>query len=346
MDELCMCLWGETLWAVERASASAPEQIWWLKASRVFPVPDERNYLAGFLYKSNVNGQEIAFRPDEIVWQRYPNPLDEFSALSPVAAARLAADTGSAMMKANRNLHSQGLQIAGMVVPKQKDGMSVQFSAAQAEELEERLQKRFAGADKAHRWAVLRYEAEFHPVNISPKDAEFLGGLGLTLRQVCNAYGLPSPLLNDLEHATLANLREFQKALWEHGLVPDLTLRQEEIREQFLPMFPARSGTPLPNHVQYDFSGVAALQESQTEAWDRERQSIEVGAMTVNEWRIKHGMPRVAWGDVWWAPANKFAVKSATSAPSAESTQQPATDDDALAHLLAEPTWCLNGSHA
>lgn len=344
MDELAMCIWGETYWAVERDNAGVPRELWWLKPSRVTPVPHPGNYLAGFLYRS-VNGEEIPFTPDQIIWQRYPNPLDEYSALSPISGARLAADTGSAMMTAHRNLHTQGLQIAGMVMPKQRDGMAVQFSAAQAEELEDRLQKRFAGVDKAHRWAVLRYEAEVHPVSVTPKDAEFLGGLNLTLRQVANAYGIPAPLLNDLEHATLANLREFQRALWEHALVPDLGLRAQEIEEQLLPMFGKRTGAPNPDHVEYDFSAVAALQESQTEAWDRERQAIQSGCITVNEWRAKHGMPPVKWGDVWFAGTNLAPVKDAEgiAVPEPPPALPPAddvvvTDEDERAFLAA-----LNG---
>ena len=31
---------------------------------------------------------------------------------------------------------------------------------------------------------------------LAQKDAEFIQGLNLTLRQVCNAYGVPAPLLN------------------------------------------------------------------------------------------------------------------------------------------------------
>lgn len=350
MDELAMSLWGETYWAVERPLGGAPTQIWWLKPSRVRPVPHAENYLEGFLYESNVGGKDIRFEPDEIVWQRYPNPLDEFSALSPVVAARLAAEVGTAAMKANRNLHTQGLQIAGMVVPKTKDGHAVQFSPEQATELEERLQRRFAGADKAHRWAVLRYEAEFRPVNISPKDAEFLGGLNLTLRQVANAYGIPAPLLNELEHATLANLREFQQSLWEHALVPDLGLRQQEIEEQFLQMFPVRGG-PRPDHLEYDFSRVAALQESQTETWARDRQAIEAGALTINEWRRQNGLPPVAWGDVWWAPVNKGAVKDATSNPQGDPTPDDDSDDELARFIersrLDPDLWQpLNGRHA
>lgn len=334
MDELSACLWGQSVWAVERDPSGVPQEIWWLKPSRVLPVPDENRYLAGYRYESNVDGQVIEFAANEIVWHRYPNPLDEFSALSPVAAARLPADTGSAMMKANRNLHKQGLQIAGMVVPKShgQGHTAVQFTRDQAEQLQDSLERRFAGADKAHRWAVLRYEAEFKPVNISPKDAEFINGLGLSLRQVCNAYGIPAPLLNDLEHATLANIREFQKGLWEHALVPDLNLRAQEIEEQFLPMFGRSRGRTVPDHIEPDFSGVAALQESQSEVWDRERQAIEVGALTVNEWRKKRGMPPVRWGDVWWAPVNKAAVKDEASLPASAQDNpggKPAAENDA-----------------
>ncbi|PXY21133.1 phage portal protein [Prauserella muralis] len=316
MDELCACLWGQSVWAVEKDELGIPREIWWLKPSRVLPVPDEENYLAGYKYESNVDGRVLEFDADEIVWFRYPNPLDEYSALSPISAARLAADTGSAMMKANRNLHDKGLQIAGMVMPKAHGpGQVARFTQPQADELQERLEKRFSGADKAHRWAVLRYEAEFKPVNVTPKDAEFINGLQLSLRQVCNAYGIPAPLLNDLEHATLANIREFQKGLWEHALVPDLELRGQEIEEQFLPMFGRARGRTMPDHVEHDFSGVAALQESQSAVWDRERQAIEVGALTINEWRQRRGMPPVPWGDVWWGPVNKAAVEDENSTP-------------------------------
>lgn len=320
MDELAMCLWGESYWAVEKKKGR-PSEIWWLKPSRVKPVPHEKDYLEGFLYESNVNGVDIRFDPDEIVWQRYPNPLDEFSAVSPVAAARLAAETASEMMKANRNLHKEGLQIAGVVAPMDE---RIQYTPEQAKQLEEELQRRFAGASRAHRWAVLRYQAKFQPVNITPKDAEFLGGLGLTLRQVCNAYGIPSPLQNDLEHATLANLREFSKHLWETALVPDMTLRSQFVEEQFLPMF--GRGRTVPDHVEYDFGTVTALQESASETWDRERQAIDVGAMTINEWRAKKGMPPVKWGDVYWAPVNKAPVQDGTTAPTAATPAEGAGD--------------------
>lgn len=304
MDELCMCIWGESYWAIEPGVSGQPEQIYWLKPTRVVPVPHAKKYLKGFLYQPADGGDPIPFEPHEVVWFRYPNPLDEFSALSPLAAARLAADTGSAMMKANRNLFVNGLGLGGIVKP---DTKNVSFSAEQAEDLERQLDKRWKGVDKKHRWAVVRYEAEFQPIDVSPKDAEFVSGLDLTLRQVANAYGLPAPLLNDLAHATLSNTREFERIAWANALVPDSQLRSDEIKEQLLPRFRQRV-----SHCEFDYSKVPALQESATETWTREAQAMDRGAITINEWRKQHGKPSVPWGDVPYMAVNKAPIDPET----------------------------------
>lgn len=341
MDELAMCIWGESVWALEPGRSGQPEEIWWVKPSRMRPVPDAKNYLQGFLYYPVQGGEPIAFRPEEVVWFRYPNPIDEFSALSPLSAARLAADTASAMMKSNRNLFSQGMQLGGVVTPATD---KVSFSKEQADELEVMLSNRFKGADKAHKWAVLRFEAKMQGM-VTPKDAEFLGGLDLTLRQVANAYGIPVPMLNDLSNATLANANEYQKTLWTNALQPDSQLRASEIVEQFLPRFRTRT-----RHAEFDYSQVAALQESETSQWTREAEQIRTGGITINEWRTLHGMAPVAWGDVWWAPVNTSPVVDSGSAPQGDSSPSTVPADQAKALVTAMQQWrpnhsVLNGAH-
>jgi HK97 family phage portal protein len=310
IDELSMCIWGETAWALEPGPGRSkePGEIWWLKPSRLLPAPHETDYLSGHWYYPQMGGEPIFFRHDEVVWFRYPNPIDEFSALSPLSAARLAADVGKSMMQSNGAMFENGLQIAGIITP---PADKVTFSKEQAAELERKLDVRFKGAKNAKKWAVLRYEAQFKQMSITPKDAEFLGGLSMSLRQVCNAYGIPSSLLNDIEHSNMAILGELVRAMWSHTLVPDTQLRTAEIEEQFLPRFHAGG----PDHAAYDYSSVEALQESETERWAREAQAIDRGRYTVNEIRKMAGEPAVPWGDVWWAPVNKFAVTDAESKP-------------------------------
>lgn len=320
MTEICMGLWGESMWVVNRGASGMgqPREIWWVKPDRMHPVPDANNYLKGFLYEPVDGSEPIAFKSSEVVWHRYPNPLDEFAGLSPLAAARLDADTANAMMTSNRRLFTNGLQVGGLMYPK---GEKVTFSQEQAEELEHSLERRLKGADKSHRWSVLRFEAGItQPV--SPKDAEFLGGLNVTFKRAARAYGVSTVLLNDTEHATLTNVREYQKALWEHTLVPDSKFYADELIEQFLPMFRVGRGSPNePDHLEFDYSSVPALQESASAVWDRERQAIEIGGLKINEWRRRHGLPDVPWGDVFWAPVNKVPV-AGDEMPETDSEQQ------------------------
>jgi HK97 family phage portal protein len=319
MDELCMGAWGESFWYIAKSPSGVPKEIWWLKPSRMRPVPDATGYLSGFIYESAF-GEPIAFTADEIVWQRYPNPLDEFAPMSPLAAARLAADTTNAMQKANKNLFDQGLMAGGLIVPETD---KVTFSEEQARELEVLLDRRLKGVDKAHRWSVLRYEAQIKGLNVTPREAEWVSGMQMSLRQVCNVYGVPAPLMNDPASATLANVREFQRQLWEHSLQPDADFAAAEIEEQLLPMFGTRPGRQTVDHVEWDYSKVPALQESTSEVWTRDRQMIEVGAMTINEWRKQKGMPPVEWGDVFWAPVNKQPTDDAETDPPANAPPPP-----------------------
>lgn len=299
MHELCMGTWGHTAEAIE-SERGRPKELWWVKPSRLTPVAHETQYISGYLYHS-VSGEVLAFRPEEINWYRYPNPIDEFSPLSPLAAARLAADTSTAMMRSNNALFESGMQAAGLVVPATD---KVTFTNEQADDLELYLKRKLTGSSNAHKWAVLRYEAAFKQLQISPKDAEFAAGLGLSFRQVCRAYGMPPPLLGDMEGATLANLREFQKFAWESALVPDSKFMADEVAEQYLKRF-GRAGA---DYCEYDYSQVPALQESASQVWTRDAQALDRGAITINEWRRRNGLPDVPWGDKPWMPVNKATV--------------------------------------
>lgn len=316
--ELTMCIWGEAFWAVNKTASGVPAEIYWMRPDRVKPIPDPDTWLKGFIYTGS-SGQSVAFAADEVIWFRYPNPLDQYAGLSPLAAARLAADVASDAMKANRKMQQQGMTLGGFVVPKTHSNQRVApFSTEQAQDLEKTIGRQFTGSKNAHRWGVLRFDAEFHSMSVSPKDAEFVEGLNLTFRQICRVYGVPSPLVFDLEHATLTNVRELQKVYWEHAGVPEANFYAYDLEEQWLPMFPRRKV----NHLAWDFTQVPALQESESAVWQRDRQQIEVGARTINEVRLERGLPPVAWGDVWWAPVNKAPVSDVEAEPVEEETDE------------------------
>ena len=289
MTELCMFTWGKSFWAVERGEdgKGKPREIWWMKSDRVKVLVDPIKYIRGFEYTPIYGGEPIFFAPWEVVWFRYPNPLNEFDALPPIMAARLAADVGISAWKSNKYIFDQGYQIGGIVMP----ANGIVWTKEQAENLEEDIDRRFKGVDKAHRWGTLRHEVEIKGTGVHPKDAEWLGALNLSLEEVARAGKIPLDMVGG--QRTYENVKASDRAFWMRAMIPEGDFIASELTEQFVPMF----GSGGPDLIMADYSKVPALQDDAKEVWERERGQLEKGAITINQWRRGKGMDDVSWGD-------------------------------------------------
>lgn len=318
MTEMSLCLWGSAYWFLERRNG-VPVEMYWARPDRVRVVPHATNYVARFEYTPKDGAEPIRFAPEETIWFRYPNPLDEYSGLSPLVAARLAADTQSAAMKQNYALFKQGVSIGGLVTP--ASGMPMNQDAAR--EIKDQLRDRALGAANAHRWLVLMHDAKFTPMTMSPKDAEFVELHKLTLEDVCRPYGVPLDLVGG--QRTYANYDAAVKAMWTETIIPEAAFLADEITEQLLPMFLKPSDRA--DVVAFDHSGVECLQEDEQAKWTIAQGQIEKGAITVNEWRKRSKLDPVQWGDVWWGSVALTPIKDAELPEPLELEQDPAEDD-------------------
>lgn len=300
--ELCLSIWGEAAILLDKGQtgrpSTRPREMWPCKPTSLKAIPHPTDFISGYVYQPPGGAQPIPLRADEVIFIQYPNPNDVYAGLAPMAAVRLAADVASESMKANRALFSQGMMAGGFIMP--PDAMS-HYTPEQAKELEDLIGKRFSGQRNAHRWQVLRYFLSLKEMNVTPKDAEWIAGANLTFRQVCRGMGVPPPLVGDAEYATLANLTIYERALWEHTLSFETEYVGAELTRQLAPSFG-------PVSIGFDLGEVVALQEDEQIKWSREREQIDLGAMTINEWRALQGLDDVPWGDSWWAPLTKAPV--------------------------------------
>ena len=317
MSELSLCLWGETF-SFHEMRGRTPVEMWWARADKVRVVPHKRDYVARFLYEHSHGEQPIPFERHETLWMRYPNPINEFEGLSPLAAARLAADTANAAGKSNYNLFRNGIQMAGYIMPDKGET----WSTESAGELEQQMDTRFRGIDKRHRMGVFKRWVDLKTVTMSPKDAEFLGSLQWSLEEVCRAYGVPIDKVGGKR--TFENVENAERAYWADTIVPEARFFAEEITEQLLPPF----GDTLT--AEFDFSDVDVLQEDKVRAWTIWREQIEKGAKTVNEYRADIGDDPVPWGDVWWAPMALVPIEDAEK-------EEPVTPEPQASETPGEP---------
>jgi hypothetical protein len=75
----------------------------------------------------------------------------------------------------------------------------------------------------------------------------------------------------------------------------------EPVRSWLLPLFAGVGRRSV--RVEWDYSGVPALKESQGALWQRATDAFARGAVTRNDFRAMVGLPSVPGGDVFLTPA-------------------------------------------
>jgi len=293
VTEQALGTWGEGFWFLERGPTGRgePTEIYYGRPDRVSVLPDPNTYVRGFLYEPETGAEPIPFLPEEVIWFRYPNALDEYAPLAPLLAARDSADYRTAGMRSNAQMFRNGMSPGGIVMPR-ADGSLRELTEDQANELNAYFDRRLKGADKAHRWAFLRNQYEIWQGGTTPRDMDFLGGLAYTLEEIARIYRVPLDLIGG--QRTYENSQAAMKAVWEHAIIPEARFIADELTERLLPMFPAQPG----DHLAFDTDHIDALQEGEDAKWGRTRSQIETGAMTPNEWRADQGLEALPGGDI------------------------------------------------
>lgn len=323
MTELSLCSYGQAFWILETgkvgrtAAQTPPVELWWAHPAKMKVVPHATEYIKGYVYEDN--GSTMFFDKSDVIWLKYDNPQDEFSGLSPISAARMAIDTASGAMRSNRAIFDAGMQMSGVIGPADK---SQSLTREQAEQLGQMLERRFRGADKAHRVAVLSQPVAFTNLSLTPKDAEFLGLMQWGMREVCTVFGIPPELIGDHEHATYSNIEQAAKALWTDTLIPEASFIADELTEQLVPLFGNEADT-----IEFDTSDIETLQEDRTEIIDQITKLVGVGVplnRVLQELAprfLPKGKDGYAWGDAAWlnttvfSPVSEETMKGLEAAP-------------------------------
>ena len=281
--EIYLNLWGSAYWMLDRDANGEPE-LWPLRPDRVSIVPDRDDYIRGFVYHGR--NRMVALTPDEVVWFRYFNPLEEYAGLSPVAPARLAIDMGRDGLRFNRNFLRNSAQPDFVMLT--NDYMN----DSEVEDFYRRWESRYRGPANARRPAVASFVRDIKTLGLSHRDMDFIQGLRWSLEEVSRAFGVPRPLLSDLERATFSNVNAAERFFWRNTMVPEMTFLAQQVNRQLFPLLGYHD-----LELEFDLSSIEALAEDENARASREAQLLDRGVLTVNEVRRARNLPDVPWGD-------------------------------------------------
>lgn len=336
LTQMDLDLWGRAFWMLERgASGKGPiREMWRARPDQVVVVPSRKDYIAGFFLVDVDSGNRIPYTADEVIYFRYPNPVDELSGLSPLAAARLAADVGSAAMKANFSLFSQGMMGGGILTPGADGDKAAIWTSAQMEEIGKAFERQLKGVDKAHRWAIFRTPIHAERLSFSPEDMQHLETLKWSLEDVARAYRIPVDMLRG--ETTYENMDAAQRGVYTHAVLPAAWRMANVLNNTLVPLYDKTRKT----FVAFDDSQVEVLQENRAEIVTQMNTLFTMG-VPLNK-LLSEFMPEMLpedgdgypWGDVAWMGIGLKPVSDAEPPPEPpappvpEPEPEPVEDED------------------
>jgi SPP1 gp7 family putative phage head morphogenesis protein len=128
---------------------------------------------------------------------------------------------------------------------------------------------------------------EYKPLQIGPRELQFLQGLGITRDEIGGIFGVPKSMLTS-DDVNRANADSGRRQFSEDTIEPKLRLLEQKINEYLVPLFDPRLFGAFDSTVPADRQ--FRLNEIQSH--------LSTGYATINEERAVDGLEPVEWGEV------------------------------------------------
>jgi len=254
---------GTELWPVNPS--------WW----RIVANPD--GTIRGYLWvKQN---SDAAWKPEQMTYLRWPNPLDRWYGLGRIAAVRQAV-----MAEEYAAIRDKKLE-KNLGVPPGILSSEMPLGDPTAELLQKRWSQAVGGYQNAGKIAILGSKTTYQSLAQNARDAQWLETRKGRVHEITAAFGVPMVLVLGMKDATFANASEAVDFLWQETLQPRLDRIAEAITFRLLPLL-----TDEKLVARFDYGHIAALNENQGEVVVRAKAMADTGAVTVVEVRAVMGM--------------------------------------------------------
>lgn len=292
-----------------------PLELWPLQIGTVAPIVRD-NEIIRYRYTRR-DGKEDTLAPEEVLHLRYTHPDSKTAGMPPILPAGKAVDVdneASAWQKVS--MQNRGVPDGVFVLKGEEVGPD------EWEEARRQVREQYVGQDNAREpWVVAN--AEFEQMAQSMADLDFMGGRRMTREEICAALDVPPPLVGIYDNATLSNIETARKIMWRDSLLPLLSDIADQLSRSLVPPFAGNRADALDRRrVEFDVTGVAALQDSLTEKVQVAQQLRQIGIplSEINR-RLELGLEieDIAGSDQAYSPSGLIPTGTAMApAPAAE----------------------------
>lgn len=294
LSSIYMDLAGIAFWEIIKDRADRPVELWPLRPDlvRIYVTkrgPTEYGYYIG-------QGRVVPLGTDVLAF-KYPNPLNPALGQAPMRPANRAVALDNEATDFVKTL-LQNRAVPGTVIETEQ-----KIDKDLTDRLTEKWIERFGGNNRGTP-AFLQRGMKVHTLGLDLGQLEFPDLRTISESRICSAFGVPPILVGakvGLDRSTFANYAEARRSFWEETLMPLQKRMQQVIVKRLMPM--VEGPRPRRSIARFDNSEVLALRESEGQRWEQATQALRAGAITVNEFCRRVGLPTKAGGDVYLRPA-------------------------------------------
>ena len=290
LTSIHMDLAGRAYWYLPRNGLGVPGEVWVLPPHLMKPIPDERNFIKGYIY---IHGNEqIPFDTNEIIRFPMPDPINPYGGVGYAQAAAVELDSESYAGKWNRNFFYNSARPDAVL---ETEG---RLNDEQYEQLRSQWASQHQGLSRAHKVAILEGGLTYKQIQVSQKDMDFPNLRRQTRENLLFTFGMPLSVMGISENVNRANAEAGDYTFARWLIKPRLTRIKNKLNEQLLSMFPQAKG------VEIDFDEV--VPETIEQKKSLAESGVKAGYMTINEGRKLTGLDPIPSGNQLLIPMNMF----------------------------------------
>lgn len=179
---------GEAPWFVLK-EGNVPTQIFLIRPDKLsVKAGTGDEFIDGYSYR-NDEGKDIPIEADELIFIKYPNPINPFRGQGTLQAASTIYDIEQYSETYNKNFFFNGAS-AGMVF-KTEQKLTKDVRAR----LRKQIDQSHKGISKAHKFMILEAGLDAKPLQASQKDMEFFNQLNWTRDKILGIFRVPRTAL-------------------------------------------------------------------------------------------------------------------------------------------------------
>lgn len=328
------CLSGNAYLLKARTKVgNAVGELWRLRPDRVKVIPHPTDFIEGYEYD---NGKEkVRLAKEDVIHFKTRNPMNDYYGMPPLAVIwpRISID---AYMRSflSTFFESGGTGPGSILTVKQR------VSQEAKDQIRDRFRRQFGGSAGFHEMLILdQAESAYQQLGLNrglrdalPKEIN-----DVQESRIAMVFGIPGSILGLLigyESSSYANKRADWQVLWDVTVAPMLSDMDDVLNLCLVPDF---AGI---DEVYFDLDDIKALQEDVDAVQERTRKNLQVGGISLEEFRDAIGMDPDVDEGTFYVPSNvkvtPIEKMGEEPPPPAPPPQLPAPEPDEAEEMMAE----------